>query len=248
MKIWYDNLFSAGSTDVMLIQLSGNNGASWTTMETWSQSPDLWVEHKYRVAQFMAPTAQMKVRFIASDFGTGQVIEAGVDDFVVEVCPIAPYLGVAGAGNVGSGSGGPFDVLTVNGSTGGFSRRVNAGLNQSLTFALSTPPGNGPSNFAVFGLIGIPSPASSVALPLAIGDALFVPCPLDPFNPALFTLADNFPIGACPPYLPSSTTPWSLTVPGGVPVPVDVTLQAIVEDVTMPSAYAVTNGVILRVQ
>ena len=80
----------------------------------------------------------MKVRFIASDFGTGQVIEAGVDSFVVEVCPTAPYLGVAGIGNVGATVGGPFNVLTVNGSNGGFSRRVQAGLGQALTFAISS--------------------------------------------------------------------------------------------------------------
>ena len=74
-----------------------------------------------------------------------------------------------------------------------------------------------------------------------------MPCPIDPFNPALFTLADNFPIGGCVPLLPSTAAAWSLTVPGGVPVPIDVTLQAVIEDVTSPSTYAVTNGVILRV-
>ena len=68
-------------------------------------------------------------------------------------------------------------------------------------------------------MIGIPAPSASYALPLAIGNMLFVPCPIDPFNPALFTLADNFPIGGCPPLLPSAAAPWSLTVPGGVPVP-----------------------------
>jgi hypothetical protein len=248
VRIWYDNLVTAGSTDVMLIQLSGNNGASWTTMETWNQSPDLWLEHKYRVGQFMAPTSQMKVRFVASDFGTGQVIEAGVDDFVVEVCPVAPYLGVAGAGNVGAGTGGPFNVLTVNGSTGGFSRRVNAAPGQTLTFAVSTPPGNGPSNFAIFGMVGIPAPTASVVLPLGIGNASFLPCPIDPFNPVLLTLADNFPIGACPALLPSTTSLWSMTVPGGVPFAIDVTLQGVIEDVTVPTTIAVTNGVILRVQ
>jgi hypothetical protein len=248
VKIWYDNLFTAGSTDVMLIQLSGNNGATWTTMETWNQSPDVWVEHKYRVAQFMPTTAQMKVRFIASDYGTGQVIEAGVDDFRVEVSPIAPYLGVAGAGNVGSGIGGPFNVLTVNGSTGGFSRRVQASIGQTLTFAVSTPPANGPSSFAIFGIVGIPGPTASYALPLAIGNMVFTPCPIDSYNTSLLTLADNFPIGGCPPYLPSFDSPWSTSVPGGVPVAVDVTIQGVIEDVTKPSTYAVTNGIIVRVQ
>ena len=59
---------------------------------------------------------------------------------------------------------------------------------------------------------------------------------------------DNFPIGACPPYLPSFDTPWSMTVPGGVPVAVDVTIQGVIEDVTKPSTYAVTNAIIVRVQ
>ena len=248
VQIWYDNAFSAGSTDVMLIQLSNNNGASWTTMETWGQSPHVWVEHKYRLGQFLPLTSQMRVRFIASDFGTGQVIEAGVDQFIVEVCPTAPYLGVAGIGNVGATAGGPFNVLTVNGSTGGISRRVQAGIGQALTFAVSQPPLNAsPSNFAIFGLIGIPAVTASYALPLGIGNMTFVPCPIDPFNASLFLLVDNFPIGGCAPLLASTAAPWSITVPGGMPVPIDVTLQAVIEDVTRPSTYAVTNGVILRV-
>ena len=87
----------------MLIQLSNNNGAEL------DDDGDLEPEPRHRgsststaSASSSRSTSQMKVRFIASDFGTGQVIEAGVDSFVVEVCPTAPYLGVAGVGNVGA--------------------------------------------------------------------------------------------------------------------------------------------------
>jgi hypothetical protein len=38
-----------------------------------------------------------------------------------------------------------------------------------------------------------------------------------------------------------------VTVPFGVPIPIVVTLQAVIEDVTTASTFAVTNGFILRV-
>jgi hypothetical protein len=248
VRIWYDNAFSAGSNDAMVIQISNNGGGSWTTMETWNQSPDVWVEHKYRVGQFVAPTAQMKVRFVASDYSPGHVVEAGVDSFVVEVCPSAPYLGTAGAGNVGANASGPFDVLLVNGSAGGPSRRVEVPIGQTISLSMAQPPGTVvPANFALFGVLGIPGPSASYGLPLGIGAMVFVPCPIDPFNAALFMLADNFPIGGCTPALPSTNAPWLVSVPGGVGFPIDVTLQGVIEDTTAATGLAVTNGVILRV-
>jgi hypothetical protein len=162
--------------------------------------------------------------------------------------PAQPYLGAAATGNVGATAGGPFNVFTINGSTGGMARRVEAGVGQPLTLAVSQPPLNAsPSHFAIFGLFGIPPVSASYALPLGIGNSLFAPCPIDPFNPTLFLLADNFPIGGCAPLLASTAAPWTLTIPAGVAAPIDVTLQGVARDTTAPSTYAVTNGVILRV-
>jgi hypothetical protein len=161
----------------------------------------------------------------------------------------SPYLGPAGAGNVGATIGAPAPVLTVNGSTGGFARRVQVGVAQPISFAVAQPPAAAtPSNFVICGLFGVASFADWAVLPSGIGTMLFVPWPLAPLDPALFVLADNFGLAGATPILASTPSPWSVTVPGGVGFPVDVTLQGVIEDATAPSTYSVTNGVILSVR
>lgn len=40
-----------------------------------------WLFHEFRVSDFLVPTGQVKVRFVASDFGNDSRVEAAVDDF-----------------------------------------------------------------------------------------------------------------------------------------------------------------------
>ena len=43
-----------------------------------------WVEHSFYAAEYVTPTALMKVRFDATDDASlGSVVEAGIDDFSV---------------------------------------------------------------------------------------------------------------------------------------------------------------------
>lgn len=75
---WYDD--AGSSDDPFIVELSNDDGASWTTLETIG--PNVtgdWVFMSFRVADIMTPTAQMRLRFTASDFGAGNIIEAGVD-------------------------------------------------------------------------------------------------------------------------------------------------------------------------
>jgi len=81
---WFSN--NAGAlpgTDQMTISISSNNGTSWTVLETVNKSHIDWVTQQLVVSQFVTPTNQMKVRFVASDLGGGTLVEAGVDDFQV---------------------------------------------------------------------------------------------------------------------------------------------------------------------
>ncbi len=84
---WFSNDFGAApDEDVMRIYLSNDNGATWTKID--SAGPDFqssggWFEHTLLVSDFLAPTAQMRLRFEASDLGSGSVVEAAVDDVVI---------------------------------------------------------------------------------------------------------------------------------------------------------------------
>jgi choice-of-anchor B domain-containing protein len=109
---WYSN--SAGAApgeDTFLVQISNNNGASWINLETVGPTgPEVsggWILHRARIADFVTPTSQIKLRFRASDLINGSIIEAGVDDVELTdlVCSVAvdsvtPDEGPYSGGNV----------------------------------------------------------------------------------------------------------------------------------------------------
>ncbi|HRW53998.1 MAG TPA: matrixin family metalloprotease [Phycisphaerae bacterium] len=81
---WFDNTAgSAAGEDTMVVEVSNNGGGSWTTMETigpsTAESSGGWFEVEYTISDFVAPTASFRIRFTASDTGSGSVVEAGVD-------------------------------------------------------------------------------------------------------------------------------------------------------------------------
>ena len=91
--LWYSN--NIGTTDdQMEIQLSNNDGGSWTTIDTLSGSQGGgWVEYSFDLNSiFVIPSSEVRVRFLASDTGDGSVVEAGVDavKLVEFVCVDAP--------------------------------------------------------------------------------------------------------------------------------------------------------------
>jgi hypothetical protein len=85
---WYSN--SAGATpnsDVFTISLSSDGGANWSVIETVGpagpQTAGGWFYHEFRVADILPLTGSMQMRFVASDFGSGSIVEAAVDDVVI---------------------------------------------------------------------------------------------------------------------------------------------------------------------
>jgi len=78
---WYSNNAGASpNEDSMLVQISDNNGGSWSTLEIVTENANAWVEKR-----FPAPnSSQVLVRFIASDLINGSIVEAGVDDLRIE--------------------------------------------------------------------------------------------------------------------------------------------------------------------
>ena len=84
---WYSNhTGSDPNNDVMEVYVSNNNGGSWTLVETVgpvNQANGGWYTHSFLLSDFVEPTANVKVRFDASDLNSGSVVEAAVDAFKV---------------------------------------------------------------------------------------------------------------------------------------------------------------------
>lgn len=95
---WFSN--TAGGSpneDTMLVEISNDNGGSWQTLEVVGPSgPEAgggWFEKSFKINDiFPSPSSQVRVRFTASDVGSGSVVEAGVDAVKVTVltCEDAP--------------------------------------------------------------------------------------------------------------------------------------------------------------
>jgi aminopeptidase S len=103
---WYsNNQGSNPNSDSMPIQISGNGGTTWVQLELVTENAGAWVERKFRVLDFVTPTANtIKLRFIARDLGLGSVVEAGVDDVAITevACPSAIEGDLDGDGLVGA--------------------------------------------------------------------------------------------------------------------------------------------------
>jgi hypothetical protein len=67
----------------MPVQISNDNGLTWVQMELVTENLNAWSLKTFRIADFVTPTATMRVRWLASDLGSGSLVEAGVDDFRV---------------------------------------------------------------------------------------------------------------------------------------------------------------------
>jgi hypothetical protein len=85
---WFSNdTGSAPNGDVFVVDISNDNGGSWVRVETvgpYGQGTSGgWVYHDFEVADFVTPTSQIKLRFVASDEGSPSTIEAAIDDFKV---------------------------------------------------------------------------------------------------------------------------------------------------------------------
>jgi hypothetical protein len=84
---WYSNNTGASpNADVFTVDISNNGGSNWVNVEvvgpSGSGTSGGWHLHEFNVADIVAPTAQMQLRFIAADEGQGSLVEAAVDDLM----------------------------------------------------------------------------------------------------------------------------------------------------------------------
>jgi hypothetical protein len=81
---WFSNVEgNSPYQDVFRVEVSGNNGASWTSLETvgpaGAEVEGGWYFKQFKLSSLIAPSAQFKIRFIAEDADPGSVVEAAVD-------------------------------------------------------------------------------------------------------------------------------------------------------------------------
>lgn len=107
---WFSNdQGSAPNTDVFIVDISNNNGSSWVRVETIGPTgPDTnggWIKHEFLVSDFVAPTQQVKMRFIAADEGDGSIVEAAIDDIEISslICNDCNGNGIEDADDIISG-------------------------------------------------------------------------------------------------------------------------------------------------
>jgi hypothetical protein len=87
---WYSNdKGSAPGEDVFQVLISNDNGSSWTLVEQLQESTNAWAHRAVRVSDWVTPTSQVRLRFVARDDAPGSVVEAAVDDvsLVFTGCP-----------------------------------------------------------------------------------------------------------------------------------------------------------------
>ena len=81
---WYSNdLGNSPSEDYWVAQVSSDGGASWVDLERTTQSQNAWTERNFLLTDFIVPSDQVQIRFVASDEGSGSLVEAAVDDLTL---------------------------------------------------------------------------------------------------------------------------------------------------------------------
>ncbi|MCB9847650.1 MAG: choice-of-anchor B family protein [Phycisphaeraceae bacterium] len=91
-NLWYSNDTGAATDDSMTVEISNDDGQSWTVLETVTASTSGWEPRSYDVSSILPTTSTMRIRFIASDEGSPSIVEAGVDDVLMRTIVCAPGL------------------------------------------------------------------------------------------------------------------------------------------------------------
>lgn len=133
-------------------------------------------------------------------------------------------------------------TLTIDGSDGGFFRRVEIATHQPFSIGIDNPPGFGAG--APYILVGslLPMPGGP-GTSLSFGNSCFSMLPL---SPAELILANTFGVGTG--LLPAAPTPHTIQLPQGlITFPLEMTMQAVTFDSNSPLTLGLTNAVELAV-
>ncbi|MCA9256391.1 MAG: S8 family serine peptidase, partial [Phycisphaerales bacterium] len=93
-----------GVGDTLVVELSNNDGASWTLVEETTEF-DFWTPVTVRIADFVEPTATVRVRFSTQDLPNNSFTEAAIDAVRIDDfgCSMACAPGDTNADGVADG-------------------------------------------------------------------------------------------------------------------------------------------------
>lgn len=87
--LWYSNTGGANpNADVLRVEISDDDGDSWTALDTLgpvgSRTHGGWFEYSFNPADVVSLTDAVRIRFIAEDAPGGSIVEAAVDDVLID--------------------------------------------------------------------------------------------------------------------------------------------------------------------
>ncbi|MCK4546878.1 MAG: T9SS type A sorting domain-containing protein [Candidatus Eisenbacteria sp.] len=81
---WYTNdAGNAPGEDYWQVDVTGN-GTTWVPLENTNQSDRSWLYQEFDLADYINLTSTVQIRFVAEDGGSGSIVEAGVDDVLLQ--------------------------------------------------------------------------------------------------------------------------------------------------------------------
>jgi len=107
---------SSEGEDFLLTEISNDGGESWTSVHATTATNSAWETAQFVVSDFVVPSAEIRVRFSVADAPEGSIVEAGIDDFVVQRLVCEPAECVADLD--GDGAVGASDLAQLLGAWG----------------------------------------------------------------------------------------------------------------------------------
>ncbi len=80
VDIWFNDVFiNFTGEEEMTIEATNDGGANWVVVETIENGAYVWRSQSIILSDFLAPSANMQVRFVVADTQEPTIVEAGVD-------------------------------------------------------------------------------------------------------------------------------------------------------------------------
>jgi hypothetical protein len=127
--LWF---YSRDGNDNFEIDVSNDGGTTWTNVLSTNVSLNGWESFGFAVGDYVSPSSQIHVRFSAQDQPNDDIVEAGLDDFLVQNLDLEPSLW-AGAYAFQAAAGCDIPIyLDAGGSYAGRAYRIAGGLSGSI--------------------------------------------------------------------------------------------------------------------